>query len=86
MRAEISSLRTQARVVQTRDCSACGQALDLPSVHFACAHQGTPCSFHQRCLMSDKDKECPLCGPEAARVRGKPYTRNHKPSTRNHKP
>jgi len=69
MRQEMETLRTQARVVQGRDCSACGQPLDLPTVHFMCQHEGTPCSFHQRCLASDKDKECPLCGPEAARVR-----------------
>ena len=68
MRQEIEALRTSARIVQSRNCSACGQTLDLPCVHFMCTHQGQPCSFHQRCL-GENEKECPLCGPEAARVR-----------------
>jgi len=68
MRKEIESLRTTAKIVQSRNCSACGQTLDLPSVHFMCSYQGTPCSFHQRCL-GENENECPLCGPEHARVK-----------------
>ncbi|KAF8839390.1 hypothetical protein BDN67DRAFT_990923 [Paxillus ammoniavirescens] len=36
-------------------CSQCKGQLDLPSIHFMCAH-----SYHQRCLL-ENETACPLC-------------------------
>ncbi|KAF1989493.1 vacuolar protein sorting-associated protein 11 [Aulographum hederae CBS 113979] len=44
-RAEIDDLRAKPAVFQATRCSACGNTLDLPTVHFLCKH-----SFHERCL------------------------------------
>mmetsp|Transcript_33345 Transcript_33345/g.88528 ORF Transcript_33345/g.88528 Transcript_33345/m.88528 type:complete len:296 (-) Transcript_33345:76-963(-) len=68
MRADIFRLKTRAQLFQARNCTACGQPLDLPTVHFHCTHQGQPASFHKRCL-GDNETECPLCAPDNARLR-----------------
>lgn len=62
MRNEIEEGRRTARVFQSRRCGVCGQALEVPSVHFMCSFEGAPCSFHARCL-PDNSSHCPLCGP-----------------------
>jgi vacuolar protein sorting-associated protein 11 len=54
MRNEVKLLKTTAKVFQLPACSLCGHPLDLPAVHFMCAH-----SYHQRCL-NDVD-ECLKC-------------------------
>jgi hypothetical protein len=73
-RTEISTLTTKPAAFQATRCSACGQALDLPTVHFMCKH-----SFHQRCLNAsdgeditregDSAVECPVCAPQNATVK-----------------
>jgi vacuolar protein sorting-associated protein 11 len=66
MRAEITQLRTGAKIFQLSKCTACCSPLDLPAVHFLCMH-----SFHQRCVgdadMGD-ELECPLCAPENKKI------------------
>lgn len=42
---EIEALDTKPVSFSATRCSACGNPLDLPTVHFLCKH-----SFHQRCL------------------------------------
>lgn len=54
--SEIDRLKTSAVVVQTTTCAHCSQPLDIPMVHFMCAH-----TFHQRCLYSCT--ECNICAP-----------------------
>jgi vacuolar protein sorting-associated protein 11 len=64
---EIDELGSKPAVFQATRCSACGQTLDLPTVHFLCKH-----SFHQRCLnMSDEDDtiECPLDAQQNATIK-----------------
>lgn len=56
-KAEIHSLRTEAKVFRENRCQACQQALELPTVHFLCEH-----AFHLGCLMDEN--ECSVCGPE----------------------
>jgi hypothetical protein len=63
MRKEIEELQTSARIFQLNKCSSCNSPLDLPAVHFLCMH-----SFHQRCLVGDSDRECPVCAPENQKV------------------
>ncbi|BDA46644.1 Vacuolar protein sorting-associated protein 11 homolog [Coccomyxa sp. Obi] len=58
MRAEISELKTKARVFQNSRCALSGSALELPAVHFMCGH-----SFNARAL-GDNERECPLCAPQ----------------------
>ena len=60
---EIQRLSSKPETFNATRCSACGGALDLPTVHFLCKH-----SFHQRCLNSggaevegEEDAQCPLC-------------------------
>ncbi|KIJ21243.1 hypothetical protein PAXINDRAFT_96096 [Paxillus involutus ATCC 200175] len=43
------------RVFHVTRCSQCKGQLDLPSIHFMCAH-----SYHQRCLL-ENETACPLC-------------------------
>ncbi|KIJ12896.1 hypothetical protein PAXINDRAFT_117658 [Paxillus involutus ATCC 200175] len=43
------------RVFHVTRCSQCEGQLDLPSIHFMCAH-----SYHQRCLL-ENETACPLC-------------------------
>ncbi|KAH7890168.1 hypothetical protein F5I97DRAFT_645537 [Phlebopus sp. FC_14] len=43
------------KVFHVTRCSQCNGQLDLPSVHFMCAH-----SYHQRCLV-ESETACPLC-------------------------
>lgn len=73
-RAEISSLTAKPAVFQATRCSACGQSLDLPTVHFLCKH-----SFHQRCLNASDGEditregegavECPVCAPQNSTIK-----------------
>ncbi|KAI5310739.1 hypothetical protein KEM55_002698 [Ascosphaera atra] len=63
-RDEIAELSSKPTTFQSRRCSSCGGALDLPVVHFLCKH-----SFHKRCLnitfdANEEDLECPVCGPQ----------------------
>ena len=44
MKEEMTRLTTQPVTFQAGKCSACGQTLSLPAVHFLCAH-----SYHLRC-------------------------------------
>eukprot|EP00798_Chlamydomonas_sp_ICE-L_P031068 gene31068-7162_t len=43
-------------------CSATGQPLELPVVHFLCGH-----SFNLR-SMGENERECPICTPDFKRV------------------
>ncbi|KAK5289119.1 Vacuolar protein sorting-associated protein 11, partial [Cryomyces antarcticus] len=64
---DLTDLVTQPVVFQATRCSACGGALDLPTVHFLCRH-----SYHQRCLNQSDDNddpECPICAPANATVK-----------------
>jgi vacuolar protein sorting-associated protein 11 len=70
-RAELVELNEKPQVFQATRCSACGAALDLPTVHFLCKH-----SFHQRCLGGANDggaeggaAECPVCAKDNATIR-----------------
>lgn len=70
-RSDLATLSSKPVVFQATRCAlpACGQALDLPTVHFLCKH-----SFHQRCLnttedVEDENVECPLCAQQNATVR-----------------
>lgn len=73
-REEISTLTTKPAVFQNTRCAACGQTLDLPTVHFMCKH-----SFHQRCLNATDGEditregsgavECPVCAPQNSTVK-----------------
>ncbi|KAJ9143422.1 Vacuolar protein sorting-associated protein 11 [Pleurostoma richardsiae] len=68
-RAEIKDLGSKPAVFQATRCSDCGQALDLPVVHFLCKH-----SFHQRCLRGGgaadgEGAECPQCAQANATIR-----------------
>lgn len=73
-RNEISTLSSKPAVFQATRCSACGQSLDLPTVHFLCKH-----SFHQRCLNASDGEditqegpgavECPVCAPQNATIK-----------------
>ncbi|EPY32252.1 hypothetical protein STCU_02904 [Strigomonas culicis] len=56
LQGEMVALQTSAVVFSPSQCAHCGQALDLPTVHFLCRH-----SFHQRCL--HVATECNLCAP-----------------------
>jgi len=56
-KAEILSLRTEAKVFRENRCAACQQALELPTVHFLCEH-----AFHLGCLIDEN--ECSVCAPE----------------------
>lgn len=73
---EVARLLHDPMVVQYSVCAACGSALDLPAVHFACRH-----SFHQRCLNSaaggngtgDAESDsaspiCPVCLPSVEAI------------------
>ncbi|OZJ06318.1 hypothetical protein BZG36_00723 [Bifiguratus adelaidae] len=57
-REEIAELKNNATIFQVTRCSACGNQLDLPSIHFMCKH-----SYHSRCL-PESDRECPKCLPQ----------------------
>ncbi|SPO03529.1 related to vacuolar protein sorting PEP5 protein [Cephalotrichum gorgonifer] len=71
-RAELDELSSKPAVFQATRCSDCGQALDLPAVHFLCKH-----SFHQRCLRGGGGEgegdevggECPVCERDNATIR-----------------
>ncbi|KAH6679941.1 vacuolar membrane protein [Plectosphaerella plurivora] len=66
-RAELNDIGSKPAVFQATRCADCGQALDLPVVHFLCKH-----SFHQRCLRgggADGDTECPQCSRDNATIR-----------------
>lgn len=76
-RRELTELGSKPAVFQATRCSACGQSLDLPTVHFLCKH-----SFHQRCLNAptsssigggmdegDAALECPLCASNNATIK-----------------
>lgn len=56
-KAEINSLRTEAKVFRENRCHACNHQLDLPAVHFLCEH-----AFHLGCL--NDENECSICAPE----------------------
>jgi hypothetical protein len=56
-KAEIHSIRTEAKVFRENRCHACQQQLDLPTVHFLCEH-----AFHLGCLIDEN--ECSVCAPE----------------------
>jgi len=58
MQQEIVSLRTQAQVFQNTRCFQCGLTLEVPAVHFFCAH-----SYHSYCVPADGG--CPKCSAEA---------------------
>ncbi|GAX83865.1 hypothetical protein CEUSTIGMA_g11290.t1 [Chlamydomonas eustigma] len=62
LQVEAHRLRTQPKVFQNSKCSASGQPLELPVVHFYCGH-----SYNQRSL-GDSDAECPICAPDFRRV------------------
>ena len=62
MAAEIEEIDQGTRVFQLSKCSACHNALEVPSVHFLCMH-----SYHQACL-GDREHECPICEPQRRRV------------------
>ena len=62
MWTEIYEIDEGSRVFQMAQCSACGGALEVPTVHFLCMH-----SFHQSCL-GEQDQDCPLCLPQHKRV------------------
>ncbi len=53
LKADITELRTCAKIFQLTQCSYCNKQLDLPAVHFMCMH-----SYHQRCL---ENEECARC-------------------------
>jgi len=76
-REEIARLSSKPETFNATRCSACGQTLDLPTVHFLCKH-----SFHERCVNSPVDSmpgdygdreednmECPLCSGKNATVK-----------------
>ncbi|KAL2755330.1 hypothetical protein ACRALDRAFT_2041719 [Sodiomyces alcalophilus JCM 7366] len=76
-RAEMAEIGTKPAVFQATRCADCGQALDLPAVHFLCKH-----SFHQRCLRggaggsggasgsgAGNEAGCPLCAKDNATIR-----------------
>ncbi|RQX74789.1 putative vacuolar protein sorting 11 carboxy-terminal protein [Toxoplasma gondii CAST] len=81
MKKEVQRLQTSGQIFDRTRCDACGNALDLPSVHFACCH-----SFHLVCLASGEtdpssaremvpgtvvgpgkapEYSCPVCTPQA---------------------
>ena len=62
MAAEIEEIDHGTRVFQLSKCSACHNALEVPSVHFLCMH-----SYHQACL-GDRDHECLVCDQQRRRV------------------
>ena len=63
-KAEIQSLRTEAKIFRQSNCSACSQRLELPTVHFLCDH-----AFHLNCLMDEN--ECSICAPEIKNFMGR---------------
>lgn len=58
IRLQIEELENHLRVFQPSKCAACGNGLDIPSVHFLCSH-----SYHQICFhsYSAENDECPIC-------------------------
>ncbi|KEP59880.1 UNVERIFIED_CONTAM: hypothetical protein HHA_230220 [Hammondia hammondi] len=81
MKKEVQRLQTSGQIFDRTRCDACGNALELPSVHFACCH-----SFHLVCLTSREtdpssaremvpgtvagpgkapEYSCPVCTPQA---------------------
>lgn len=68
-RSQLHSLATQPQTLKATRCTACGYALEQPSVHYMCEH-----SYHQRCLNISEGEtvesvECPKCAPQNANVR-----------------
>mmetsp|Transcript_806 Transcript_806/g.1205 ORF Transcript_806/g.1205 Transcript_806/m.1205 type:complete len:952 (-) Transcript_806:33-2888(-) len=58
MQQEIVALRTRAQEFQNTKCFQCGLTLEVPAVHFFCAH-----SYHSYCMPADG--RCPKCSSEA---------------------
>jgi len=65
LRENIQNLKTEAVVFQSTKCSACGNPLELPTVHFLCGH-----GYHQHCFqaLADNDQECPKCAEENNKI------------------
>jgi len=58
VRQRIHDLQSQALTLKQTKCFACGELLELPTVHFLCDH-----SYHSHCFSSfaENDSECPAC-------------------------
>lgn len=50
MRAEITELKTKAKIFKALKCESCRESLTLPAVHFLSGN-----SYHESCLVSDED-------------------------------
>ncbi|PFH38740.1 hypothetical protein BESB_010820 [Besnoitia besnoiti] len=73
MQAEIHRLRMTGKVFDSASCVACGGALDLSAVHFACSH-----AFHLVCLTSrDSDHAAPTNRDIAALARNAGMVSSH---------
>ncbi|KAJ1499363.1 Vacuolar protein sorting-associated protein 11 [Coelomomyces lativittatus] len=55
---ELLACETGPITLQMTICSACGEKLSLPTVHFICKH-----SYHARCL-NENSKHCLQCYKE----------------------
>ncbi len=64
MQAEITEIRTQARLFSSKECAHCKDKLALPTIHFMCGH-----TFHDQCVESEGVRRCPKCQPEFQEVK-----------------
>lgn len=56
MKSEIVRMKQTARTFDKKTCDHCEKELQLPTIHFLCAH-----SYHEHCVDPEGIRRCTIC-------------------------